>query len=100
MMARTVQASDTEAELRQAFGVFDKDGSGTISAAELRQVLSSLGENLTDGELDEMLRLADRNGDGTIDCELLLFSSLCTFFYGEGELSGMDGMDCADGAWG
>ncbi|KAL1861755.1 hypothetical protein VTK73DRAFT_6931 [Phialemonium thermophilum] len=67
MMARGVKEVDTEQELLNAFQVFDKDNSGTISASELRQVLSSLGENLTDNELDEMLKMADRNGDGTID---------------------------------
>lgn len=68
MMARSVKEGDTEQELRNAFGVFDKDNSGTISASELRQVLASLGENLTDEELDDMLKMADKNGDGTIDC--------------------------------
>ena len=68
-MSRTVKEGDTEQELRNAFLVFDKDNNGTISAAELRQVLASLGENLTDEELDEMLKLADVNGDGDIDCK-------------------------------
>jgi calmodulin len=67
-MARSVKEVDTEQELRSAFEVFDQDGSGTISASELRQVLASLGENLTDAELDEMLKMADKNGDGDIDC--------------------------------
>ena len=30
-------------EIREAFKVFDKDGSGTISAAELKNVMASLG---------------------------------------------------------
>ena len=69
MMARTVKEVDNEEELKNAFKVFDKDGSGTISTEELRNVLRSLGENLTDAELDEMIQLADRNGDGHIDCK-------------------------------
>lgn len=72
MMARTVKEGDTEEELKNAFKVFDKDGSGTISSAELRSVLQHLGENLTDEELDEMLKMADKNGDGNIDCTLPL----------------------------
>lgn len=71
MMSRSVKEVDTEEELKNAFKVFDKDGSGTISAIELRSVLSHLGENLTDDELDEMLKMADKNGDGNIDCMLL-----------------------------
>jgi len=31
-----VQDSDSEEELREAFKVFDKDGNGFISAAEVR----------------------------------------------------------------
>jgi Ca2+-binding EF-hand superfamily protein len=74
LMSQTVKETDSEQELMNAFKVFDKDGSGTISAEELRKVLSSLGENMTDAEIDEMIKLADVNGDGTIDCECLTVS--------------------------
>ncbi|KAL2150466.1 hypothetical protein VTH82DRAFT_7029 [Thermothelomyces myriococcoides] len=67
LMSQTVKEVDSDQELKNAFKVFDKDGSGTISSDELRHVLKSLGENLTDEEVEEMIRLADRNGDGTID---------------------------------
>lgn len=46
------------------FKVFDKDGNGFISAAELRHVMTNLGEKLTDEEVDEMIREADVDGDG------------------------------------
>ena len=36
--------------------MFDKDGNGFISAAELRHVMTNLGEKLTDEEVDEMIR--------------------------------------------
>lgn len=74
-MSQTVKEVDSDQELKNAFKVFDKDGSGTISSDELRHVLKSLGENLTDEEVEEMIRLADRNGDGTIDCTLTAPSS-------------------------
>jgi calmodulin len=41
-------------EIKEAFKVFDKDGNGFISAAELRHVMTNLGEKLTDEEVDEM----------------------------------------------
>ena len=50
MMARKMKDSDTEEELKEAFRVFDKDGNGYISAAELRHVMTNLGEKLTDEE--------------------------------------------------
>jgi len=51
--------------------VFDRDNNGFISAAELRHVMTSIGEKLTDDEVDEMIREADQDGDGRIDCEPL-----------------------------
>ena len=37
--------------------MFDKDGNGFISAAELRHVMTNLGEKLTDEEVTTDLRL-------------------------------------------
>jgi calmodulin len=72
MMSIQLPASDFEHEMRMAFEVFDRDGSGTISSEELRLVMKQLGENLTDREIQEMVEEADKDGDGTIDCELRL----------------------------
>lgn len=60
------QDVDSEEELREAFKVFDKDGNGFISAAELRHVMTNLGEKLSDAEVDEMIREADVDGDGQV----------------------------------
>ena len=59
----------SEEEIREAFRVFDKDGNGFISAAELRHVMTNLGEKLTDEEVDEMIREADIDGDGQVNYE-------------------------------
>jgi calmodulin len=40
MMARKMKDTDSEEEIREAFRVFDKDGNGFISAAELRYTIS------------------------------------------------------------
>jgi EF-hand domain pair len=56
-------------EMRQAFRVFDIDGNGIIDANELKITMFNLGENLSDREVKQMIRLADRNGDGKIDYE-------------------------------
>ena len=50
------------AELREAFSLFDKDGSGTISNEELEVVMKSLGQNPTEEELEEMIKEVDVDG--------------------------------------
>ena len=56
----------SEEEFLEAFKVFDKDGNGFISAAELRHIMTNLEEKLTD---DEMIREADVDGDVQINYE-------------------------------
>lgn len=56
-------------EMRQAFRVFDIDGNGVIDENELKITMFNLGENLSDGDVKQMIKLADRNGDGKIDYE-------------------------------
>ena len=69
MMARKMKDSDGEEELKEAFRVFDKDGNELISSAELRHVMTNLGEKLTDEEVEEMIREADLDGDGQVNYE-------------------------------
>jgi calmodulin len=64
---RVPQDTDSEEELKEAFKVFDKDQNGFISAAELRHVMTNLGEKLTDEEVEEMIREADLDGNGEVD---------------------------------
>lgn len=67
--------TDSEEEVREAFKVFDKDGNGFISAAELRHVMTNLGEKLSDTEVEEMIREADTDGDGQINYDECVLSS-------------------------
>ena len=57
----------SEEELKEAFRVFDMDGNGFISAGELRDIMSNLGEKLTDAEVAELISTADIDGDGQIN---------------------------------
>ena len=41
---RKMKDTDSQEEIQEAFKVFDKDGNGYISAAELRHVMTSLGK--------------------------------------------------------
>jgi calmodulin len=62
MMARKIRDIDSEEEIRASFCVLDQDSNGYISAAELCDVMRNLGENLTDEEIDGMIREADIDG--------------------------------------
>ena len=42
--------------LRQAFDLFDTDKGGTIDAKELGAALRSMGQQVTDAEVKEMLK--------------------------------------------
>jgi calmodulin len=53
----------------EAFEVFDRDGNGQISAAELMHVMSDLGEDLTDEKVNQIISEADTDGDGQINYE-------------------------------
>ena len=74
MMSKKVKDADTEAELREAFAVFDKDNDGFIGAKELRDVMAQLGENLTLEEVNSMIKEADKNGDGLVDYKGMVFA--------------------------
>ena len=54
-------------EFREAFNMFDKDGSGIISADEIREVLCFGGANSLSAEaVDAIIKQVDENGDGEI----------------------------------
>ncbi|GBN29842.1 hypothetical protein AVEN_61341-1 [Araneus ventricosus] len=48
-------------EFKEAFGLFDHNGDGSIEAAELGVVMRSLGQRPTEAELVNMIRLVDQD---------------------------------------
>ena len=40
-----------------------------MSAAELKDAMTNLGENFTQEEVDDMIKLADIDGDGQVNYE-------------------------------
>ncbi|KAK9696251.1 EF-hand domain pair [Popillia japonica] len=69
MMSKKMKDADGEEELREAFRVFDKNNDGLISSNELRHVMTSLGERLSEEEVDDMIKEADMDGDGQVNYE-------------------------------
>ncbi|WAR18955.1 CAM2B-like protein [Mya arenaria] len=79
MMARNMNKTDSGDELLEAIRMFDKNGDGFISSEELRQVMATLNEHITDAEVDEMISKADIDGDGHVnyeDVEYLLSTAM------------------------
>jgi calmodulin len=50
-------------KVREAYRVFDKERTGHIAASELRMIFAALPERLSEMEIEEMLRAADRDGN-------------------------------------
>lgn len=51
--------TSTAAEVKETFNLFNKSGSGTISAGELKDIMTALGEKVTDEV--SVLRTMDNN---------------------------------------
>eukprot|EP00794_Sanderia_malayensis_P015262 gene15262-16837_t len=64
-----LKLEEKEGEVVEAFRVFDREGNGFINAAEIRRVMTNLGEKLNDEEVDEMIKEADLDGDGQVNYE-------------------------------
>ena len=60
--------------------MFDKNNDGFISNNELRHVMTSLGERLSQEEVDDMIREADSDGDGQVNYEGNLFQKYDVHF--------------------
>ena len=69
LMTKRSKETDIEEEVINAFRVLDKQGQGTISTVELRHLMVTLGDKLTEEEVEEMLREADFDGNGIINYE-------------------------------
>eukprot|EP00116_Pleurobrachia_bachei_P006717 sb/3466979/ len=58
-----------EVVLRQAFELFDQDGNGTITIEEVRIALKTLGQDVSDEEVAELMGDVDKDGDNCIGYE-------------------------------
>jgi len=60
---KNVKEWGTFKDFMEAFKSFDREGQGFISAAEMRHLLTAMGERLEDTEVDEIVKLTDINID-------------------------------------
>ena len=71
MNRKTVQEITEEQmdEYREAFDLFDKDGDGTISTGELKNLLRCFGQVYTDDEVQKIIETYDENETGSLEFE-------------------------------
>ena len=55
-------------KLKAAFDYFDKDGGGSISVDEIKEVLG-VGKNISKKVWDQVVLEVDENGDGEVSFE-------------------------------
>ena len=73
MMQTKKDYSDCENEINEAFRVFDKEGNGLVSVAELKDALKSQGEKLTEEEVEELFKFGE-----TDDIGFIKYQDICT----------------------
>ena len=71
------QLSEKEiAKIKRSFLELDEDGSGEISVQELRSILKDPKLNMTEEDVNKLMKDFDLDGNGTIDiCEFLILMS-------------------------
>merc|ERR1712096_182618 len=65
--SRNELTEEQKSEIKEAFDLFDTDGSGTIDAKELKVAMRALGFEPKKEEIRKMIADADRDGSGVID---------------------------------
>lgn len=68
-MSQPLDSLSPEDEMMEAFRVFDTDGDGYITKEELRQVMQQLDPDMSDKDIDDMMKEADVDNNGKIDFE-------------------------------
>ena len=58
---------DQKNEIREAFDLFDTDGSGTIDAKELKVAMRALGFEPNKEEIRRLIEQVDQDGSGNVD---------------------------------
>jgi len=67
LCVRFALTEEQKQEIREAFDLFDTDGSGSIDAKELKVAMRALGFEPKKEEIKKMIADIDTDGSGTID---------------------------------
>jgi hypothetical protein len=79
-------SAEKRKEIEETFDVFDADKGGEIDSSEFRELMASLGVNLTDDQAREKLQVGHKESNklkdafrATVDCELIFIPCACWF---------------------
>tara|TARA_B100000745_G_scaffold297240_2_gene243877 strand:- start:201 stop:704 length:504 start_codon:yes stop_codon:yes gene_type:complete len=61
-----ITPKDTEAELLEAYELFDTENNGYINISEFRHIMTNLGEKLSIDEIDNIIKELDPTNQGKI----------------------------------
>ena len=67
LMNSVSKKQGSENDLQDAFNVFDADADGRIGVNDLKKVIQSLGESLSEAEISDLFQVADHDKDGFIN---------------------------------
>lgn len=68
-MEEDADSEAIQAELREAFRLYDKEGNGYITTDVFRDILHEIDDKLSSEELDMMIEEIDADGSGTLDLQ-------------------------------
>ncbi|KAJ8309337.1 hypothetical protein KUTeg_014211 [Tegillarca granosa] len=66
---KTVNKTEAQHALTEAFKVFDKNGDGHITKSELAEAMTTLGEKLSEKDVEDLIKTFDIDGDGTLNID-------------------------------
>lgn len=69
LMTKRVNDRDSRANINKIFYLFDDERTGFISVKNLRRIADELGENVSNEELEELIKRADVDQDGLVSEE-------------------------------
>ena len=76
MIRQGLETDSTKQDLLLAFKIFDREDKGFISSEYVKEIMTNLGDKLTEEEVDELVKAADPDGTGQIDYEGKIMCSL------------------------
>ena len=67
VMEEQLKEKDTLEDLIEQLKKLDKDGDGKIPSPEFKQYMTNMGLKMKPEELEEMMKIADPKGEGSVD---------------------------------